>query len=351
MQEAQSLLAEGNTVKIAYGRNSILHEFEEVAYKIGNKADLYWHILESRLFDDTGFASRRATRKFIREVIEYDPDVILLHNIHGYYINIEILFEYIKSANKKVVWTLHDCWAFTGHCSHFSYVSCDKWRTGCNKCPQKKCYPKSIGGDLSRKNYVRKKRLFTGIEDMTIQTPSEWLKQLVVQSFLGEYKVVVVPHTVDEDIFHPVKSDIKSILGIEKKKMILGVASAWQERKGLYDFFALNDMIDDNHVIVLAGLTDKQMEELPSGLIGLPKTYDMKDLAKLYSAADVYVSMSVEETFGLTVLEASKCGTPVVVYENTASEEVAIACGGKVVKRNVKSVWEAVRDFEKQSEY
>ena len=291
------------------------------------------HALQSRIFDNSGFARKRATKKFIEWVKEYDPDLIHLHNIHGYYINMEVLFEYLKQSQKPVVWTLHDCWAFTGHCSHFDRINCNKWKTQCKNCPQKKSYPKSLFFDRSEKNYFEKKQLFSAIENLTIVTPSKWLAELVQHSFLKEKRIHVIPNGIDLNQFKPTESDFRIRYGLENKKIVLGVASAWGQSKGLYDFYKLAQLLDNCYQIVLVGLTEKQKKELPNNIVGITRTNSVRELAEIYSAADVFVNPSIQETMGLTTVEALACGTPVVVYDKTAvPETIQGADAGIIVK-------------------
>ena len=346
-QEADTLISQGHTVKIAYGRGRVPKAYQDISFRVGNNIDVIWHAIESRIFDNSGFASRRVTRNLIRIIEEYDPDVVHLHNIHGYYINVGILFSYLRNCHKKIIWTLHDYWPVTGHCSNSSFVRCDKWKKECYDCPQKGIYPKSVFIDASNRNYKMKRDLFSNIPNLTIQVPSEWLKGRIKQSFLSDYEVDVVSNTVDESIFKPVESNFKEENGLVGKKIILGVSTSWQERKGLFDFLKLFEIIDSDHVIVLVGLTKKQIKAMPKGLYSMPITYDMKKLAEIYCAADVLVSLSKEETFGLTVLEAVKCGTPVVVYKDTACEEIAATYHGVVVDWDIQEVWKAILKIEK----
>ena len=339
---AKNLNEQGHTVQIAYGRENVPEEYKKYAVRIGNALDVNINAIQCRLLDNAGFGTKHCTEQFIKWVIKFDPDIIYIHNIHGYYINIEVFFDYLKQCNKQIIWTLHDCWAFTGHCCHFSHIKCDKWKIGCSHCPQKTQYPSSYVVDASRKNYRKKKALFTGVPNMELQVPSKWLKNLVEASFLKEYKCSVVPNTVDDKIFRPVESNIKDKFGIGDKRIILGVASRWY-RKGLSDFHRLAELIDSRFIIVLIGLSKKQIKDLPHGIKGYPPINDVKVLVKIYSVADVCVSMSREETFGLTTLEAIKCGTPGIVYRNTASQEVAEKYGGLAVEQNVNAVWEAIQ--------
>ncbi|MEG2843340.1 MAG: glycosyltransferase, partial [Ruthenibacterium sp.] len=339
-------LANGNECIVAYGREC--KNSDDIATKrIGTPLDYKLHGIETRLFDRHGFGSKAATKKFLQWVKEYNPDLIHLHNIHGYYINIEMLFDYIKQNHKKVLWTLHDCWAFTGHCTYFDFVCCDKWKTGCAQCPQKGEYPKSYLADNSRQNYERKKAAFTGVEDLTIITPSKWLADLVHQSFLKEYPTKVVYNTIDTSVFKPTHSDFKEKQRLQNKKIILGVANIWDRRKGLQDFIKLSEMLDENYQIVLVGLSEKQMNAIPSNILGITRTDSAKQLAEIYTAADVFVNPSVEETFGLTSIEALACGTFVIVYQDTACEEI-VGSDNAVKKGDTAAIKHKIETLVKQ---
>ena len=259
---ADILEQNGHECKIAYGREIVPEKYKKYAVRIGSDKDVKIHALESRLFDNAGFGSKKATEKFIKWVKEYNPDIIHLHNIHGYYINIEILFEYLAEVDKPVVWTLHDCWAFTGHCAHYSYVKCCRWQNGCNNCPQKNRYPSSFLIDRSQRNWFKKKKLFTSVKNMTLVTPSKWLANEVKQSFLGKYPIKVIPNGIDLNFFKPTPSDFREKNGLVGKKVILGVASAWDFKKGLNDFVELSKILDDNYKIVLVGLSEKQKKKI-----------------------------------------------------------------------------------------
>lgn len=312
----------GHTVKIAYGRESVPEKYQKYAIRIGNNTDNKLSAIHSRITDKHGFANKKATAKFLRWAEEYKPDVLWLHNIHGYYINIKMLFEWIKSHPEvKVNWTLHDCWAFTGHCSHFSSSGCEKWKTGCKKCEFKGKYPKSLLLNRSDKNYEKKKELFTGIEDLTIVTPSCWLASLVKKSFLGVYPVEVINNGIETDVFKPTDGDIAKKYGIENKKIILGVASAWSKSKGLYDFIKLSKMIGEDKKIVLIGLSDKQFSLLPSNILGIKRTNNIKELAMWYTAADVFLNLTYDDTYPTVNLEAQACKTPCITYDTGGSVE------------------------------
>lgn len=341
---AKSFEERGYECKIAYGRvDTVPDSCKKYAVKIGSKFGVSLHALFSRFFDNHGLCSRFATKNFLKWLENYKPDVLWLHNIHGYYINYKMLFNWIKRhPDLQVKWTLHDCWAFTGHCTHFSAVGCDKWKTGCKKCPQKHMYPQSLLFDNSTRNFKIKKSVFTGVKNMTLYTPSQWLKNLVEQSFLGEYPVEVLYNEVNKDIFKPTESNFKEKYGLENKKIVLGVASVWGERKGLNAFYRLAEKLPLSCKVVLVGLTDAQIAALPENILGLPRTDSARELAEIYTAADVFVNPSVEETFGLTTVEALYCGTNAIVYKNTACEEIVNKYGGIAVEQSEKELLNAV---------
>lgn len=332
---ATALDKQGHEVKIAYGRENVPEQFKKYAIRIGSDWDVKLHGLKARLFDGMGFGSRAATEKFIEWVKEYDPDVIHLHNIHGYYINIEVLFNYLKTCGKKIIWTLHDCWAFTGHCAYFDFAGCDKWKNGCYDCAQKTEYPTRIGLDFSKSNYKIKKVLFTGIPNLTIVTPSKWLAGLVNQSFLNEYSVEVIYNGVDTRVFKPTPSNVKERLNLKNKKIILGVAAVWDRRKGFDDFVKLSKIIDDSYVIVLVGLEKDRIKNLPNNIIGIERTNNVEELVELYSASNVFVNPTYEDNYPTTNIEAIACGTPVVTYDTGGSGESARLFGKIIEKSNI----------------
>lgn len=294
---AEDYAAKGNEVRIAYGRDSYVPEHcRKFAIRIGNDWDVRMHAVRTRLLDEHGFGSVHATKKFLRWVDEYQPDLVWLHNLHGYYINIELLFEWIKQHPElEVKWTLHDCWAFTGHCSHFMAVGCDLWKTHCSHCCQKGEYPKSIGLDRSANNYARKKASFTNVKNMTIITPSEWLEKMVKQSFLKEYPVEVVHNTIDDSVFKPTPSQFREKYHLEDKIVLLGVANIWNEKKGLLDFLDLCYMLDDRYAIVLVGMTKKQITDIQNRLTGSEKTISENDVTIYRPHYAVHLSDEAEK--------------------------------------------------------
>jgi len=346
-EKCRELMAQGHECVLAFGREKANCD-DIPTVSIGTSLDCKLHGLRNRLLDDQGFGSAAATRRFLRWVRQYDPDVIWLHNVHGYYIHIGLLFSYLRRCGKQIYWTLHDCWSFTGHCAYFDFVGCEKWKTGCHHCPQKSSYPKSCLLDGSRKNYEKKKALFTGIPNLTLVVPSHWLESRVKAGFLGAYPVEVSYHTIDTGVFHPTPSGFRRDHGLENKTILLGVASVWDARKGLEDFLALQKLLDDRFRIVLIGLSAEQIRSLPPEILGLPRTNSLKALAEIYTAADVLVNPSTEETFGMTVLEALNCGTPAVVYEGTACEELVKSFGGVAVPRGAEHLLRGIESLMKE---
>lgn len=318
--ECRKLQEQGHQCVLAYGRTKTNCE-DIQTYRIGIKFDYWLHGLYTRLFDRHGFGSRNATKSFLKWAEKYNPDVIWLHNIHGYYINIELLFDYLKQTGKKVYWTLHDCWAMTGHCAYFTAVKCDRWKIHCHQCTQKGRYPSSILFSNACNNFERKKSTFTGVKGMTLVVPSYWMEDIVKESFLKEYKIEVVRNKINTDIFKPTPSDFREKYGLENKKIVLGVANVWEERKGLNDFIKLAEMLDERYVIVLIGLKRNQIRKLSKKIKGFERIADMEELAAVYTAADVFVNPSREETFGMTTAEAQACGTRSIVYDCTACSE------------------------------
>ncbi|CEO09855.1 group 1 glycosyl transferase [[Clostridium] sordellii] len=323
--------------KIAYGRGSAPQNIDSI--KIGSTIDNYFHVFKTRVFDKHGFGSVNATKKFIEEIKDYDPDIIHLHNIHGYYLNIEVLFKYLKEADKPVIWTLHDCWPFTGHCSYFEYVECEKWKSSCENCVQKKEYPTSKLLDGSKLNYAKKKELFTSVKNMTIVTPSKWLSKIVKESFLGKYPIEVINNGIDLDVFKPTDSNFRDKNNLNNKFIVLGVANIWVEKKGLKYLTELEKNLNDDYKFVIVGVDEKKKNELSKNIIAITRTNNVKELAEIYTAADVFVNPTLEDNFPTTNLEALACGTPVLTFETGGSVEcVDEKCGAIVPKKELENL-------------
>lgn len=335
----------GGASVINYGRLGIEEHGVEIR-RIDNNVDIYYHVMISRLLDIHGNGSYIATRRAIEELDRFKPDLINLHIIHGYYLNYECLFEYIKNNKLPVVWTFHDCWAFTGHCATFDDAGCEKWKYQCGDCPKKGFYPKSLLIDNSKNNYIRKKNVFTSVDNLTIVTPSEWLASKVRESFLNKYPVKVINNGIDLDVFTHLPGRFKEKHNLIGKKMVLGVAATWSESKGYYDFLKLSSILPDDYVIVLVGLSDEQLNSIPRNILGIRRTTDRNELIEAYSAADVFVDPTRSDNFPTVILEALACGTPVVTYDTGGCpEEIDNTCGRVVAQGDIPGLCQSVIDL------
>lgn len=341
---------QGHKVKIAYGRESVPEQYQKYAIKIGTVNAVRINALKARLLDNEGFNAKNATRKFLEWADEYNPDLLWLHNLHGYYINLELLFNWIKSRpGMEVKWLLHDCWAFTGHCSHFTLVKCEQWKTHCSYCIQKGAYPSSWIRDNCKKNFDRKKKLFCGVRNMTLITPSQWLSDLVNQSFLKDYLVVVRHNTINTKVFKPTPSDFRQRYNLEKKKIILGVASQWNKEKGLNDFVKLSKILDDSYAVVLVGLTEKQIKNLPDSIIGIQRTNSEKELAAVYTAADLFLNLTYQDNYPTVNLEAQACGTSCITYRTGGSVE-SVPSENVVEQGDLEAIVNLIRKYTMQED-
>ena len=332
---------------VAYGRTC--RETESRVIKIGSKLGIYYHVFLTRFLDLHGFGSYFASKKLIKKIKAINPDIIHLHNIHGYYINIKVLFSYLKKTEIPVIWTLHDCWAFTGHCSYYTFAGCNNWETSCKNCPQMNAYPSSFI-DNSFWNYKQKKHIFTGLNKLTLVTPSSWLAAQVKKSFLRNYPVQIINNGIDLNVFRPYKDVSERIKELSKNKnIILGVASVWERRKGLEDFIGLAKLIDSKeYIFVLIGLQKQQINKLPQNIIGIERTENQIELAEWYSSAFVFFNPSIEETQGLTTIESLACGTPAIVYNSTAVPEALDEYSGFIVSpHNIQEVIDCIDKIKK----
>ncbi len=337
---ASVLLEQGHDVCIAYGREIAPESFRDISLRMGSSVDFLLHVMKARLSDSSGLGSKRPTQKLIEWIKEYDPDVIHLHNVHGYYLNYQVLFSFLRRINKPIVWTFHDCWVFTGHCSHFDLIGCDKWVSGCNRCPQQREYPRTILFDRSQRNYIQKKEAFHSVDNLTIVTPSFWLKQKVEKSFLRDKECIVIRNGVDKSTFKPTESDIKDRYQLQNKKVILGVSSVWNERKGLDDFVKLSNILTDDYQIVLIGISAIRRKHLVNTrIICIDRTDSPRELAEWYSLAYCFVNLTYEDNFPTVNLEALSCGTPVVTYQTGGSpESIGNKCGIAISQGDIQSV-------------
>jgi len=296
---------------------------------IGNRYLRNIHIILSKLTGYNGCFSVISTIRFLRRIDQLNPQLLHFHNLHGWYINLPILFHYVKRKEIPVIWTLHDCWAFTGQCPHFTMVKCDKWKTGCHHCPSYREYPAAMV-DRTKIMWKLKKEWFTDVKDLTIITPSQWLADLVKESYLKDYPVKVINNGIDLSVFKPTESDFREKHGIPaEKKIVLGVAFGWGKRKGLDVFIELANRLDEReYQIVLVGTDDTVDMQLPKNIISIHRTHNQQELAEIYTAADVFANPTREEVLGLVNIEALACGTPVVTFDSGGSPEtIDKTCG------------------------
>jgi putative colanic acid biosynthesis glycosyltransferase len=343
----EAVLAEGWQSVIAYGRYGQASRSELI--RIGSTVESMVHGVETRLLDRHGLGSARATRRLLQQMALLKPDLIQLHNLHGYYIHYPILFEGLAALQVPVVWTLHDCWPITGHCAHFAQVGCSRWKTGCFSCPQKRVYPSSVGLDRSKRNYEDKQRVFGSLDRLTLVPVSDWLEGLLKESFLGSKAMRRIYNGVDTTLFSPEQpvEEVRRHYGLGNGTLLLGVATNWEGHKGLADWVRLRAALGGACQMVLVGLTEGQIRALPAGILGIPRTESVAELAGLYAAADVVLNLSGEESFGLTTVEGFACGTPGIVYDCTASPELISPETGLVVKQgDIRGLVEAVQAIE-----
>lgn len=315
-----------------YTRTSTLQNKRNLNHiYVGNRVEHTIHRYFSWITDLQDFGSNIATYKIIRIIKKINPDIIHLHDLVGWYVNIGLLFNYLKKINKPIVWTFHDCWAFTGRCIYFDAIGCNNWRKGCGNCPQLDYMPKSWFFDNSAFNWNRKRRLFTSCDNITIVTPSEWLKELTRKSFLNKYRCVVINNGINLDVFKPTYGKIYHKLKKDNSKIILGVASTWSKRKGLDDFIRLSNELPDGYKIIIVGL--EQTETNNGRIYAIKRTTNQEELAEIYTAADVFVNPTTEDNFPTVNLEALACGTPIVTYRTGGSPECVNEKNGLIVEK------------------
>lgn len=336
---------------VAYsrGRDGLM-SCSSAVLPVGSKASVVWHGIMTRLSDRHGLASSNATRAFIREIKALSPDIIHIHNIHGYFLNYRILFEYLSGCGIPVVWTVHDCWMYTGHCYYYTAAGCMKWKTGCGHCPQRSRFPKSLFLDRSGRNWQDKKEAFTSMPygKLVIVPVSDWLRREMSESFLKDCRFDVIHNGIDTEVFKMVDdAAVREKYGLGSRHIILGVASIWSREKGFDDFMRLASMLSDDEVLVLVGMDDERIMSLPDNVVGITRTDDVHELAALYSAADVFVNPTWQDNYPTVNLESISCGTPVVTYDTGGSpESVAPDTGYVVAPGDLASALAAVRRIE-----
>lgn len=347
---AEALEQKGHQCYIAYGLGSTTFHN---GFSFGNKIEYYIHnLLFTRILGLHGYGSYFSTKKLVKYIETINPDIIHLHNIHGNYLNYIVLFRYLKCKKIPIVWTLHDCWSFTGHCAHYTIAKCDKWKSICSACPQKNSYPPSLFFDTSKHCYLKKKKYFGQTSDITIVPVSTWLKNQVENSFLSIHRIYLIYNGINTSLFKPVPiSNLKfrKKYNLEGQFIAVACATAWSYKKGLLDYIKLSKLLDHNYSIVLVGLTTQQINLLPSSIIGIERTNNVYELIDIYASADVVLNLSYEETFGMTTIEGMACGTPSIVYNATASPELVDERTGYVVEKgDVNSIKTKIEEIKEK---
>lgn len=318
---------------------------ERSIIKCGAEWEHYLHAAEARTLDRDGLGSVMATKRLISEIKRLEPDVVNLHNLVCYSFHIPMLFSFLREQGIRVVWTLHDCWAFTGHCISFESIGCYKWKTGCGNCPGKKEYPASLFFDRSGKNLKEKKASIEPMERLTLVTPSQWLKDTVAQTFLSGFPVERIPNGIDCTVFSPQTSQIREKYGISKDQtVLLCLTSRWTKNKGLSYISELAEMPETQDCkIVVIGNTAKDGNVLSSRILAIPRTENRQELAAWYSLADIFVNPSTADNFPTVNLEALACGTPVVTFPAGGSSEAAGNEAGVVASEiSAPALWRAI---------
>ncbi|MDE8271155.1 glycosyltransferase [Erysipelothrix rhusiopathiae] len=318
---ANGLKKEGHEVLICYGRHQAKEDTD--TFYIGDKLTTYSHVFMTRVFNRHGLHSNRATQKLIEKIETFNPDVIHLHNLHGYYLNVEMLFEALKTFKGKIYWTFHDCWPISGSSAYFDYHGCKTWDEGCVECNSTRDYPEALVFKRQKKNFLWKKKAFSGLDSLTLVTPSYWLKELLAKSFLAQYPCEVIHNGINTNLFKPTY-DAELTKKYENKLVLLGVASIWEQRKGLNDFIKLSTMISDNYKIVLIGLTEEQKKSLPTAIDGVLRTDSAEQLAAYYTLSHRFINPTYEDNYPTTNIEALCCHTPVIAYDTGGNKEVSI---------------------------
>ena len=343
--------ADGGQCMIGCGANFVPDWAQHMAYKTLSVFKRKVYSVLTRYLDADSCFNAIGTWRLTRQMERFQPDVVHLHNIHGGYLHAGVLFRYLQKKNIPVVWTLHDCWPFTGHCAYFDYCGCDKWQTQCHTCQQQRSYPVCLGVDGSKRNHKRKRRQFTSLKNLTMVTPCQWMTQPLGQSYMGQYPVRVIYNGVDLNSFRPVESDIRKRYGVENGKLVLAVAADWDERKGLrYLVKAAQQLGSEYHVVVI-GVSKAQAEALPEGMIGIEHTANVQELVEWYSAADCLANPSMEDNMPMVNLEALACGTPVATFRTGGCPEAVDADTGIVVeKEDVDGLCNAIRRLAPKTE-
>lgn len=335
----ESALSHGWESWIAYSSRQATIPSHSQLIKVGSKYDSYFHYIENYILDREGLGSKRATFKLVEEIKRVAPDIVQIHNIHDHWLNYRILFEYLNQTDIKVVWTFHDCWAFTGHCFHPVLKGCEKWKSQCVKCPLQKIDPVSCV-DRSNYNFNLKKQLFGSNKNLTIVPCSEWMAGFVRDSFLGRKNIQVIHNGIDLDVFKPHEANDKDYAS---RYRVLGVSNVWCKDKGLEDVFLLRKLLPDEYEITLVGLTPNQIKKIPKGINAIPRTQNVEQLVDIYASSDVFINPTYADTFPTVNIESIACGLPVVTYQTGGSPEIIDDNTGIVVEQgNIQRMANAI---------
>lgn len=330
---AKLVEADGGECMIGYGAGDVPSDLQKYSYRIGTPIERKLHGGIRKLLDGEGYGSHLGTKQLIAEMKRFEPELVHLHNIHGCYLNLQMLFEYLQKSNLPIVWTLHDCWPFTGHCAYFDYAQCDKWQMQCHDCPQQMNYPQNLGIDGSRRNYKHKKALFSGLHDLTFVVPCEWMKEPLGKSFMSRYPARTIPNGVNLAAFHPTQSNMRAKYAISRKYVVLSVASEWDERKGLRYLVDAAERLGEDYQFVVIGLSEEQVTRLPPNMIGITHTENTSELVQWYATADCLANPTMEDNMPMVNLEALACGTPIAVFKTGGCPEAVDDTCGIVVEK------------------
>ena len=279
---ASEVESQGHECFIAYGQATTNYK---KSFKIGTILENHFHNLGSRIFGKQGYFTKNGTKKLLNYIDSINPDIIHLHNLHGNYLNLPLLFDYLIKLNKPIVWTFHDCWAFTGKCAHYTDVACYKWQSHCNQCPQTKKYPPSLFLDKSKLMFSDKKKWFTSIQNLTVITVSNWLEIEVKKSFFKSYPIKTIYNWVDTEIFKPVNSkDVITEYGLDTNKFtILLVSAYWNENDVKWiDLLALSALVSNDVQLIVIGHVENKTK-LPKNIFHINYINSKIKLAQLYS--------------------------------------------------------------------
>lgn len=338
--------SQGIETHVAYSRGANPSRLN--THHIGNKLSQGLHLVRTRVFGDHLKGSGFSTKQLIKLIEKLDPNIVHIHQVHGYYLHVPILFKYLRNSDRKIVWTLHDCWSYTGHCSYYTKIGCQKWLKECHNCPQFSGYPKSYFFDRSKEEFNLKKELFASMQNLHLVAISDWLKEEVSKSILAELPISVIKNGVDLEIFKPIKFNKeleKKKRGITSKNVVIATGTTWNSSKGLEDYKKLGAKLPNNTTLLLVGIPKYLQVGFPNSTICIERTESKEELSLLYNIADVVLSLSYQESFGLTIPEGLACGTPGVAYRNTAlKEHISEHTGKLVMTGNIQEASQAIAE-------